>query len=81
MAEAKKSTAKTAKKTASKSAAKKSGTAAKKLTVSLDTETMAVFQEYIDEFGYSKDEFVKKAIMEKISRDKISSMIDTMVRL
>lgn len=81
MAETKKSTAKPAKKTASRSAAKKSGTAAKKLTVSLDAETMAVFQEYIDEFGYSKDEFVKKAIMEKISRDKISSMIDTMVRL
>lgn len=81
MAEAKKSTAKPTKKTAAKSAAKKAGTAAKKLTVSLDVETMAVFQEYIDEFGYSKDEFVKKAIMEKISRDKISSMIDTMVRL
>ncbi len=81
MAEAKKSTAKPTKKTAAKSAAKKSGTAAKKLTISLDAETMAVFQEYIDEFGYSKDEFVKKAIMEKISRDKISSMIDTMVRL
>ncbi len=74
MAEAKKSTAKPTKKTAAKSAAKKAGTAAKKLTVSLDAE-------YIDEFGYSKDEFVKKAIMEKISRDKISSMIDTMVRL
>ena len=39
--------------------------------ISVDAETMAVFQEYIDEFGYSKDEFVKKAIMEKISRDKI----------
>ena len=81
MAEAKKSTANPTKKTAAKSAAKKAGTAAKKLTVSLDAETMAVFQEYIDEFGYSKDEFVKKAIMEKISRDKISPMIDTMVRL
>ena len=44
MAEAKKSTAKPTKKTAAKSAAKKAGTAAKKLTVSLDAETMAVFQ-------------------------------------
>lgn len=72
---------KTAKKTPSKTAAKKSGASSKKLSVSLDAETMALLQEYIDEFGYSKDEFVKKAILEKISRDKISSMIDTMTRL
>ncbi|MBQ3568793.1 MAG: hypothetical protein IJA25_07670 [Anaerotignum sp.] len=38
-------------------------------------------EEYIAEFGFSKDEFVKKAIMEKISRDKISSMIDDMIKL
>lgn len=72
---------KTAKKSPSKTAAKKSGASSKKLSVSLDAETMALLQEYIDEFGYSKDEFVKKAILEKISRDKISSMIDTMTRL
>lgn len=72
---------KTSKKTPPKPAAKKSGASSKKLSVSLDAETMTLFQEYIDELGYSKDEFVKKAILEKISRDKISSMIDTMTRL
>lgn len=81
MAEAKKTTKRTTKAAASKSAAKKSGTSSKKLSVSLDAETMEMLQEYIDEFGYSKDEFVKKAIVEKISRDKISSMIDSMIRL
>lgn len=81
MAEPKKSAKKTTKKAPSKTAGKKSGSGMKKLAISLDAETMAVFQEYIDEYGYSKDEFVKKAIMEKISRDKISSMIDTMIRL
>lgn len=72
---------KTSKKTPPNPAAKKSGASSKKLSVSLDAETLALLQEYIDEFGYSKDEFVKKAILEKISRDKISSMIDTMTRL
>lgn len=69
-----------AKKPASrKTAAKKP--AGKKLSVTLDGETMALLEEYIAEFGFSKDEFVKKAIMEKISRDKISSMIDSMIKL
>lgn len=79
MTEPKKTAKKSTKKAPSKPAAKKPGS--KKLSVSLDAETMAAFQEYIEEYGYSKDEFVKKAIMEKISRDKISSMIDTMIRL
>lgn len=72
---------KTAKNTPSKPAAKKNGASSKKLSVSLDAETMALLQEYLDEYGYSKDEFVKKAVLEKISRDKISSMIDSMIRL
>lgn len=65
--------------TAKKAPAKK--TAGKKLSVTLDGETMALLEDYIAEFGYSRDEFVKKAIMEKISRDKISSMIDSMIQL
>ena len=44
-------------------------------------EAWELLKEYIAEFGFSKDEFVKKAIMEKISRDKISSMIDDMIKL
>ncbi len=64
-----------AKKTASKR------TTSKKLSVTLDADTLTLLEEYIAEFGYSKDEFVKKAILEKISREKISSMIDDMIKL
>lgn len=35
----------------------------------------------LPEFGFTKDGFVKKAILEKISRDKISNMIDDMIQL
>ena len=66
------------KKIGTKSTAKKTP-AGKKLSVTLDAETMAMLTEYLTEYGYSKDEFVKKAILEKISRDKISSMIDSMI--
>lgn len=68
----------TAKKTTT---TKKTTSTTKKLSVTLDKETYALLEEYIAEFGFSKDEFVKKAIMEKISRDKISSMIDDMIKL
>ena len=67
--------------TAKKTPAKKTASTTKKLSVTLDKETHALLEEYIAEFGFSKDEFVKKAIMEKISRDKISSMIDDMIKL
>lgn len=53
----------------------------KKLSVTLDAETYALLEEYIAEFGFTKDGFVKKAILEKISRDKISNMIDDMIQL
>ena len=71
-------------KTPKKAPAKKSTAktnAGKKLTVTLDKETITLLEEYIAEFGFGKDEFVKKAIQEKISRDKISSMIDSMIKL
>lgn len=67
--------------TTKKTTTKKPAATAKKLSVTIDKETYALLEEYIDEFGYSKDEFVKKAIMEKISKDKISSMIDDMIKL
>lgn len=67
--------------TTKKTTAKKTASITKKLSVTLDKETYALLEEYIAEFGFSKDEFVKKAIMEKISRDKISSMIDDMIKL
>ena len=67
--------------TTKKSTAKKAPSTTRKLSVTIDKEVYALLEEYITESGYSKDEFVKKAIMEKISRDKISSMIDDMIRL
>ena len=67
--------------TAKKTTTKKAPSTTKKLSVTLDKEVYALLEEYITEYGYSKDEFVKKAIMEKISRDKISSMIDDMIKL
>ena len=67
--------------TTRKTTAKKPASTTKKLSVTIDKETYALLEEYIAEFGYSKDEFVKKAIMEKISKDKISSMIDDMIKL
>ena len=69
------------KKTTKKTTTKKAPSTTKKLSVTLDKEVYALLEEYITECGYSKDEFVKKAIMEKISRDKISSMIDDMIKL
>ena len=67
--------------TTKKTTTKKVPGTTKKLSVTLDKETLAMLEEYIAEYGFSKDEFVKKAIMEKISRDRISSMIDDMIRL
>ena len=66
---------------AKKTTAKKPAGTPTKLSVTREKETYALLEEYIAEFGFSKDEFVKKAIMEKISRDKISSMIDDMIKL
>lgn len=59
---------------------KKTTSKTKKLTVSLDVETMELLEDYLTQFGYSKEAFIQKAILEKISRDKISAMIDTMIR-
>lgn len=63
------------------SSAGRSQSKSKKLSVTLDAETFTLLEEYLAEHGYSKDEFVKKAITEKISSEKISSMIDNMIQL
>ena len=67
--------------TTKKTTTKKEASTTKKLSVALGKETYALLEEYIAEFGFSKDAFVEKAIKEKISRDKISSMIDDMIKL
>ena len=70
---------KSTKSTAKKSSTKPKSTG-KRLSVTIDPDPMAQLNEYLAQFGYSKDEIVKKAILEKISRDKISAMIDNMIR-
>ena len=75
----------TTKATAKKATAKKPTT--KKLSVTLDAETYALLEEssiillILSRLIFTKDGFVKKAILEKISRDKISNMIDDMIQL
>lgn len=69
------------KKTTTKKTTKKATSTTKKLSVTLDQETYVQLEEYIAAYGFSKDAFVQKAILEKISRDKISSMIDDMIKL
>lgn len=76
MPTSKATTQKSTKKTATKPKSNE-----KKLTVTLDKEIIADLEHYLQEFGFSKDEFVKKAILEKISRDKISGMIDYMIKI
>ena len=56
---------KSTKSTAKKSSTKPKSTG-KRLSVTIDPDTMAQLNEYLAQFGYSKDEFVKKAILEKI---------------
>lgn len=55
---------KSTKSTAKKSSTKPKSTG-KRLSVTIDPDTMAQLNEYLAQFGYSKDEFVKKAILEK----------------
>lgn len=69
------------KKTTTKKITKKTTTTTKKLSITLDKDTYTLLEAYIAEYGFSKDTFVKKAILEKISRDKISSMIDDIIKL
>jgi len=53
----------------------------KKLSFSIDKELYGEFIEYIEKFGYSKEGFVSDAIREKLGRDQISRMIETMIKI
>lgn len=65
--------------TASKGGVQKKKTPpnSKKLTVTFSQSEMEELSNYLAETGYGKEEFVKNAVNEKISRDKISKMIDS----
>ena len=43
-------------------------------------ELLALLDEYIAQTGQSRDSFIQKAVYEKISREKISGMIDDLIR-
>lgn len=60
---------------------KKGETTQKKVSISIDKKMYEEWMEYIEEFGYSKDGFVSDAIREKLDRDRISRVIDTMIKL
>ncbi len=53
---------------------------ANKITVTLDSEVMDEVEKYLKDYGKTKENFIKEAIKEKISRDRISSMIDYMTK-
>ena len=73
MAETKKTTRPAPKKPAAKSTTKPSG---KKISVTVEKEFYTELEEYTHKMCISIEEFAKKAIKEKMDRDRISTMID-----
>ena len=67
------------KKTASK-AKSSSKPAGKRISVTVDKEFYAELEEYTHQKCTTIEEFAKKAIKEKMDRDRISTMIDFMSR-
>ena len=51
-----------------------------KLSISLEPEMILDLECFLAQIGYSKEEFAVRAIKEKLDRDKISFMIDTIIR-
>ena len=73
MAETKKTTKAAPKKTTSKNTSKPAG---KKISVTVEKEFYTELEEYTHKMCISIEEFAKKAIKEKMDRDRISTMID-----
>ena len=51
-----------------------------KITITLDSKVMNEVEKYLKDYGKTKENFIKEAIKEKISSDRISSMIDYMTK-
>lgn len=64
------------KKVVTKKNSPKAGKKNKKLTVELEQEFYQEFIDYVTYCGFSPEDFVRKAVKEKMDRDRISSMID-----
>ncbi len=63
------------KKTVSKSTSSKSKSTGKKITITIEKEFWEEIEKYLNEYGKDKNAFIKQAIKEKISKDRINDMI------
>ena len=59
---------------------KKTPSTSKKISFTIDKELLALLDQYLADTGQSRDVFLQKAIYEKISREKISHMIDAVTK-
>ena len=73
MAETKKQTKPAPKKAPARSTSKPMG---KKISITVEKEFYTELEEYTHKMCISIEEFAKKAIKEKMDRDRISTMID-----
>ena len=68
----------TTKQTADKSKTKSKTASFKKVSVSFDKDFYTELNDYALSRGYAVEDYIKKAVKEKLDSDRISSMIDTM---
>ena len=68
----------TTKQTADKSKTKSKTASVKKVSVSFDKDFYTELNDYALSRGYAVEDYIKKAVKEKLYSDRISSMIDTM---
>lgn len=72
------------KKAVSKTTSSKSKTPkktnSKKITVTVDKEFWEEIEKYLNEYKKDKDTFIKQAIKEKISKDRINDMISYYIK-
>lgn len=62
----------------STSAKKTAKPTVKKVSVSFDKEFYSELESYVTSVGYGVEDYIKKAVKEKLDSDRISSMIDSM---
>ncbi len=68
----------TTKQSADKSKTKSKTASVKKVSVSFEKDFYAELNDYALSRGYAVEDYIKKAVKEKLDSDRISSMIDTM---
>ena len=68
----------TPKQTSDKCKTKSKTTGVKKVSVSFDKDFYTELSDYALSRGYAVEDYIKKAVKEKLDSDRISSMIDIM---